>query len=206
MTTPILTIANQLTILRMALTPLLVVLVLGREFAWALAVFVVAGISDLLDGMIARWGHQRTTLGAMMDPVADKMLLGASYVTLTWASGLHTRIPAWLTVITLSRDIMILGSVVVINLTLGRRVFLPSLLGKLSTASQIVTAGVVLVLNALGEEFAPVRLLFYLTLLFTVASAVHYVYLASARRAAHVAWGRIEADQTDGPAGKAPQG
>lgn len=180
MSTPVLTVANQLTILRMALTPVLVVLVLSHELGWALAVFVVAGVTDLLDGLIARWGKQRTTLGAMLDPVADKLLLASSYVVLTWGGGLSTRIPLWLTVTTLGRDAIIFVSVVVINLSLGRRVFYPSWLGKLATLCQIFTAGVVLLLNALGAELPGVAHLFRLTLLITVASALHYVYLASA--------------------------
>lgn len=181
MSAPILTVANQLTILRMALAPLLVVLVVSRQFNWALVAFVLAGVTDLLDGLIARLGHQRTTLGAMLDPVADKVLLASSFVALTWGSGLRARIPVWLTVTTLSRDAMVIVSVVAINLTLGRRVFYPSLLGKLSTVSQMVTAGVVLLLNALGEDWGPARHLFRLTLMLTVGSALHYVYLASAR-------------------------
>ena len=68
----------------MALAPLLVVLVLSRELGWALAVFVLAGLTDVLDGLIARRGGQQTTLGAMLDPVADKVLLGGAYVVLTW--------------------------------------------------------------------------------------------------------------------------
>jgi cardiolipin synthase len=83
MSTPIFTIANQLTILRMALAPLLVILVLVRQLQWALVVFVVAGVTDLLDGIIARVGRQQTTLGAMLDPVADKVLLSSSFVALT---------------------------------------------------------------------------------------------------------------------------
>jgi len=179
---PILTVPNQLTILRMACAPLLVVLVLSREFVWALVVYVVAGLSDLLDGLIARFGHQRTTLGAFLDPIADKLLLSSAFIVLTWGGGLLVRIPAWLTVTTLFRDGIILASVTVINLTLGRRVFLPSMLGKLTTACQVVTAGVVLLLNALTDEFPPVLHLFRLTLALTVASAFHYVYLASAGR------------------------
>jgi cardiolipin synthase len=182
MPTPILTVANQLTILRMALAPVLAVLVLSREFTWALVVFVVAGVTDLLDGLIARLGQQKTTLGAMMDPVADKVLLSSSFVCLTWGGGLYVAIPVWLTVVMLSRDAIILATVAVINLTLGRRLFPPSLLGKLSTAAQIVTAGVVLLLNALQDEYPPVIHLFRLTVALTVASALHYVYLASASR------------------------
>jgi cardiolipin synthase len=180
MSTPILTVANQLTILRMALAPLLVVLVVYREFTWALVTFAVAGVTDLLDGLIARLGHQRTTLGAMLDPVADKVLLGSAFVVLTWGGELLVRIPMWLTIVLLSRDTIILVSVTIINLTLGRRVFFPSILGKISTTAQLLTAGVVLLLNALGSDFPPVRYLFRLTLALTVASAFHYVYLASA--------------------------
>jgi cardiolipin synthase (CMP-forming) len=181
MSTPIFTIANQLTILRMALAPLLVILVLVRQLQWALVVFVVAGATDLLDGIIARVGHQQTTLGAMLDPVADKVLLSSSFVALTWASGLRQPIPLWLTVVTLSRDAIILVSVTIVNLTLGRRVFYPSLLGKLCTGSQLLTVGVVLLVNALDASFPAVRYLFVITLLLTVASAFHYVYVASVR-------------------------
>jgi cardiolipin synthase len=183
MSTPIFTIANQLTILRMALAPLLVILVLSRQLQWALVVFVIAGVTDLLDGLIARVGDQRTTLGAMLDPVADKVLLSASFVVLTWAPGLRQSIPLWLTVVTLSRDAIILVSVTIVNLTLGRRVFYPSLLGKLCTGSQLLTVGVVLLLNALDTTFPAVFYLFVLTLVLTVASAFHYVYVASVRGA-----------------------
>lgn len=176
-----LTLANQLTILRMSLAPFLAVLILYRHFRWALALFLVAGITDLLDGLIARLGRQKTTLGAMLDPMADKVLLASSFVVLTWGNGLHAAIPAWLAVVTLSRDAIIFASVAIINLAVGRRVFYPSLLGKFCTASQLLTAGVVILLNALGRSADGLEPLFKGTLLFTVTSAVHYVYLASIR-------------------------
>lgn len=182
MSTPILTVANQLTMLRMGLAPLFVVLVLLRELKWALVVFVVAGITDLLDGLIARHGGQQTTLGAMLDPVADKILLSASFVALTWAPGLEPTIPSWLTVVTLSRDAIIVISVAVINLTLGRRVFYPSLLGKAATGTQLLTVALVLLLNAFSLRAPAVRYVFVVTLCLTVASALHYTYLASTRR------------------------
>jgi cardiolipin synthase len=159
-----------------------VVLVVYREFTMALVVFVVAAVTDLLDGLIARLGHQKTTLGAMLDPVADKILLSSSFVALTWASGLEVRIPAWLTITALSRDAIIVLTVTVINLTLGHRIFYPTLLGKASTLCQLTTAGVVLLLNTLGAEFRLLPYLFGATLLLTVASALHYVYLASTHR------------------------
>jgi cardiolipin synthase len=184
MSQPLLTVANQLTLLRMGLAPLLVVLVLSGERIWALIVFVVAGLTDLLDGLIARLGRQQTTLGAMLDPVADKILLSSSFVALTWTSGLEVTIPPWLTVTTLSRDAIILASVAIINLTVERRVFYPSLLGKLSTGSQLVTVAVVLLVNAMRTDFPALQGLFWLTLVLTVASALHYVYVASVRRGA----------------------
>jgi cardiolipin synthase len=182
MSTPVLTVANQLTLLRMGLAPLLVVLVLSGERVWALIVFVVAGATDLLDGLIARLGRQQTTLGAMLDPVADKILLSSSFVALTWSDGLVVAIPAWLTVTTLSRDAIILASVAIINLTVERRVFYPSVLGKACTGSQLVTVALVLLLNATGWSFPALSAVFVLTLALTVASALHYVYLASTRR------------------------
>jgi cardiolipin synthase len=182
MSTPVLTVANLLTMSRMSLAPLLVVQILWGEMQWALAVFVIAGLTDLLDGLIARWGQQQTTLGAMLDPVADKILLTSSFVALTWTSGLRTSLPAWLTVVTLSRDAIIIISVVVVNLTLGRRVFYPSVLGKLSTLFQLVSVGLVLLLNALDVTWRPAMLVFQATLVLTVASALHYAYLGTVKR------------------------
>jgi cardiolipin synthase len=182
MSEPVFTIANQLTLLRMALVPALVVLVLSRRFGWALAVFVLAGVSDLLDGLIARLGHQQTTLGTVLDPVADKLLLASSFVVLTWAPGLACAVPVWLSVVVLSRDLIILVSVAVVNLTLGRRLFPPSNLGKLSTFCQLLTVGFVLLANTRGGCPPWLAWLFDLALGLTVASALHYVYLATARR------------------------
>jgi cardiolipin synthase len=178
---PVFTVANQLTILRMALAPLLVVMILSREYGWALVIFVVAGVTDLLDGLIARLGHQQTHLGAMLDPIADKLLISSSFAALTWSSGLVMRIPPWLTVITLSRDAIIVVTVAIVNLTIGRRLFYPSLLGKTATLAQLLTAGVALLLNAVGSPAEAVVYLFVATLALTVGSALHYVYLASTR-------------------------
>jgi cardiolipin synthase len=165
----------------MALAPILVVLVLARSHTWAVVVFILAGVTDLLDGFIARRGHQQTTLGAMLDPVADKVLLASSYVALTWGPGLACPLPVWLTVIVLSRDAIIILSVAIVNFTVGRRVFHPSLLGKLCTVLQLTSAGLALLGSALGECPPGVLWLFGATLVVTVTSALHYVYRASAR-------------------------
>jgi len=183
MAAPILTLANQLTLLRMGLAPLLVVLVLARQMPWALAVFLLAALTDLLDGLVARRSGQPTALGAMLDPVADKVLLTSSLIALTWGPDLAVAIPAWMTVVVLSRDAIIVVSVAVINLAQGRRVFRPSLLGKLATASQVAAVGAVLLLDSAGWTFPPLRHLFRASVALTVVSALHYVYLVSTGRA-----------------------
>ena len=182
MSEPVFTIANQLTLLRMALAPVLVVCVLSRQPGWALAAFVLAGLTDAFDGFFARRGGQQTTLGAMLDPVADKILLGSTYVVLTW-SAVPCAIPVWVTVTLLSRDAITIVSVAVINLTVGRRVFAPSLLGKVTTAAQILTAGLVLLANALGHCPAYLAWTFRTLVLLIVVSAVHYTFFATVRPA-----------------------
>ena len=143
--------ANQLTMVRMALVPVFVVLVLEREFAWALVVFVVAGLTDALDGWVARRTHQSTRLGQMLDPVADKLLAGSSYVLLTWSSVVTCPLPQWLTVTLLFRDAMLVVAVVIVNLTVGPRAFAPSRLGKVSSAVNVTTGAAALAANAAGE-------------------------------------------------------
>jgi cardiolipin synthase len=177
-----LTIANQLTLLRMGLVPVLLVLVLSGELGWAFGVFVLAGLTDLFDGFFARRAGGSTKLGAMLDPVADKMLLGTSYVVLTWGPGLPCAIPTWLTIIVLGRDAIIIISVVVVNLALERRVFYPSALGKASTVAQVATVGIVLLINALRACPVFLHYVYLLTLVLTVTSALHYVYSSSGRR------------------------
>jgi cardiolipin synthase len=182
MTTPVFNLPNLITIFRMALSPFLVLAIVAQRFGWALVLFVVAGLTDALDGLIARYGRQKTDLGAMLDPVADKLLLGSAFVALTWTSALVVAIPAWLTVISLSRDIMIIMSVAVVNLAVGRRVFYPTSLGKASTASQIFTVGLVIVLNWLQRTSPLTQYAFMLTVGLIIGSSAHYVFLATNRK------------------------
>ncbi len=179
MSEPIFTVANQLTMVRMALVPVFVLLVLGREFNWALVVFVVAGLTDALDGWVARHTGQSTRLGQMLDPVADKLLTGSAYVLLTWSSAVTCPLPVWLTVTLLFRDGMLIVAVVIVNLTVGPRAFAPSWLGKLSTALMLTTGGAALTANAVGECPGQLRWLYLATLGLLVASTAHYVYQAS---------------------------
>jgi cardiolipin synthase len=178
MSEPVFTIANLLTLLRMGMVPFLIILVLQGEYTWAFVVFVVAGLTDTFDGVVARRQHQLTRLGATLDPLADKLLLSTSFIALTWAGGLRVRIPQWLTVLTLSRDVLIVITALAIVVSVGRRVFLPSQSGKLTTALQVVTAGAVLLANALGQALPGLSALFVATGVLTVASGFHYVWLA----------------------------
>jgi cardiolipin synthase len=182
MTTPIFNLPNLVTILRMALSPFLVLAIVDKRFGWAVLLFALAGLSDLLDGLIARYGKQKTDLGAMLDPVADKILLGSIFVALTWTSGLFVRIPAWVTVISLSRDVMIVVSVATVNLALGRRVFYPTTLGKASTACQVIVAWIVILLNWLRQPTPAMYYAFILTVGLIIGSSVHYVFLASTHK------------------------
>lgn len=175
------TVANQLTMLRITLVPAFVLLALAREFTWALVVFAVAGLTDALDGYVARHSGQITRLGAMLDPVADKLLTGTAYVLLTWGGVAACAIPVWLTVTLLFRDAMLVVGVVVVNLTVGPVEFPPSRLGKLSTALNVATGAAVLAANAMGECPAAMTSLYLLTVGVLIATTAHYVYLASER-------------------------
>jgi cardiolipin synthase len=175
---PIFTVANQLTMLRMALVPLFVILVMASQFAWALVVFVVAGLTDALDGYVAR-RTQVTRLGQMLDPMADKLLAGSAYALLTWGSMVRCPIPMWLTVTLLFRDGMLVVAVAIVNIAMGPRAFPPSRLGKASTALLLVTASVALADNATADCWPMLRWLSVATLLLLVASTAQYVWQAS---------------------------
>jgi cardiolipin synthase (CMP-forming) len=171
-----LTVANQLTLLRIFLVPAFVILVLYDRVGWALLTFLTAGLTDLLDGLIARRSGQKTTLGAWLDPMADKLLLVSAFIVLTVPdSGLRIRLPLWLTILVISRDLAIVLTVAVVNLAIGRRTFTPSLLGKTATALYIATCLAVLIANYLGGGDAFVRMFVLATAAITVLSALHYL-------------------------------
>src|SRR5512132_344617 len=135
----VLTAANQLTFLRLLLVPVFALCMLYGLAGWALLTFMVAGLTDLFDGLIARRTGQRTTLGAWLDPMADKLLLLTMFVMLTLPGlGFANKMPLWLTVVVISRDVAIVLTVTLINLAVARRTFTPSLLGKTATATYIL--------------------------------------------------------------------
>ncbi len=173
-----LTAANQLTLLRMLLIPAFVILVLYGHLGWALTVFVTAGVTDGLDGIIAR-RTQRTTLGAWLDPMADKLLLVTTFVVLALPGlELANRLPVWLTVCIISRDIVIILTVAIVNLAIGPRTFRPSIFGKIATAIYIVTAVAAMLFNYLGYHSVVVDIGIWISLAITIISSLHYIWHA----------------------------
>jgi len=170
-----LTAANQLTITRMLLIPAFVILLMYGYRGWALLTFFGAALTDLFDGLIARWTGEKTTLGAWLDPMADKLLLVTMFVMLTLPDiGAPNRLPLWFTVLVISRDLCIVATVALFNLAIGRRTFRPSMLGKVATATYIVTGVAALYFNYLNQPSQLVQALIYASLGITFISAGHY--------------------------------
>src|SRR6185295_8357871 len=175
-----LTAANQVTLLRMLLIPAFVILVVYGQLGWALVVFVVAGITDALDGLIARRSGQQSTLGAWLDPTADKLLAVTTFVVLTWPGlGLANRLPVWWTVLIISRDVVIVLAVVIVNLAIGRRTFRPSVFGKIATATYMLTAVAAMFFNYRGYHSVVVDIFVYASLAITLISSLHYMWHAA---------------------------
>ena len=170
----VLTAANQLTLLRLLLVPVFAIFMLYGLPGWALVTFAVATVTDALDGIIARH-TQPTTLGAWLDPMADKFLLTTMFVTLSIPGvAIVQRIPLWLTVLVLSRDVAIVLTVAIVNLAVAKRTFRPSLLGKATTATYMVTGVVLLYANYIGEPLVVGTWLIFASLALTLLSALEY--------------------------------
>lgn len=182
MSEPILGFPNQLTILRMVCAPIFVALTLDGRLRLAVIVFIVAALTDAFDGLIARFWKQRTALGAILDPLADKMLLGSAFIALAFADEVPVRIPKWLTVMVLSRDAIIVVSSLAIAFVVGRRGFAPSLLGKISTALQMICVALVFAANLTPLSLDLLEAVFFLTALLTAGSGIDYLYRASSKR------------------------
>jgi cardiolipin synthase len=175
-----LTFANQLTLLRMLLIPAFVICVTYGHLGWALLVFGTAGLTDALDGLIARRSGQKTDLGAWLDPMADKLLLVTTFVVLTLPGlGLANRLPIWLTVLIITRDVVIVLTVAIVNLAVGPRTFRPSVFGKVATAVYILTAVVAMFFNYLGYHSVVFDLFVWASLAITLISGLHYIWHAT---------------------------
>lgn len=170
-----LTVANQLTLLRILLIPPFAVLTLYGYIGAALIVFATAGLTDLLDGLTARLTQQRSSLGAWLDPMADKLLLLTALILLTMPStNFVNHMPLWLTVLIISRDVVIVGVVAVVNLAIGPRTFRPSIWGKLATGTYIGTGAGFMLFNYLERTSAILTAGIWLSLALTLVSSADY--------------------------------
>lgn len=166
------TLANQLTMLRLALIPFFVLAILGGDYGWGLALLLAAGVSDSLDGVLARSLKQRTPLGAYLDPIADKLLLSSAFVVLAVTGD----VPWAVSILVLGRDILIVAIAGVLIIGAGYRPLSPSIYGKACTATQVLT--VIVAVLAEVEPWPAVEwlkgLLLWLTAVITVLSGIHY--------------------------------
>lgn len=167
-----LTIPNLITLFRIILTPLFIIFLIQGNYPRALVVFVLAGVSDLADGLIARTWHQKSRLGSYLDPLADKILMAASFVTLS----IYQQIPSWLTVVVLSRDVALAVGVLIFRLADIPLVVRPSLAGKWTTTFQLITVGFVLLSKIVTIPPLLLLGLFWGTGVLTSISGMQYFY------------------------------
>ncbi len=173
------TAPNQLTLLRMLFLPFIIINLVGQHYVWALSLFLLAGLSDGLDGLLARKLHQQTLLGQYLDPIADKLLLSTTFLVL---SIVHL-IPWKYTVVVFSRDISILAVSAVLYMIAGLRDFRPSIFGKANTFSQLAAVFFVMLLAVYPLRGIWIARTIFLraTFVFAMLSGVHYVFLAQHR-------------------------
>jgi cardiolipin synthase (CMP-forming) len=175
-----LTLANLLTILRLLLVPVFVIAIYYQEFIWALGLFFGAAITDGLDGFFARAFNQKTQLGTILDPMADKLLLVTAFIVLSSHGMTKTApIPFWVTVAAISRDIFIVLGALAINVSTGFSQFRPSALGKLNTFVQIVTIAIFLAANAFALDTRFITITCLATFLMALLSGIHYIFHAN---------------------------
>ena len=175
----ILTIPNILTFMRMGLIPVFVSLIYYGYGNTALAVFLIAGISDGVDGFLARRFNQESELGTIIDPIADKLLMTTAFIILTLPDVLpptrHLPIPFWVTAAVIGRDVLIITVAAAINIITGFKGFKPSFWGKVSTLVQVIGISLVLFAAASGYTiFLPTT--YFIIALFVVISGVHYIF------------------------------
>jgi cardiolipin synthase len=175
------TLANQLTFLRLVATPFLILAILSGRFDMAVFIYGAAAITDLLDGLTARLFRQETPLGAYLDPAADKILCTATfflltdYPTLFQGIEMANRIPIWLTILTVSRDAFIVVVAVLLYVAYGTTRFPPSIWGKLTTGAESVCAGLFLLFNQLQRKHIVLDVIVWITLALILISGFDYL-------------------------------
>jgi cardiolipin synthase len=186
MSSRIITVPNLLTVFRMVLIPVFVSLLFYQRFVLALAVFIIAGVTDGLDGLLARRFDQKSSLGTILDPIADKLMMVTSFVVLSMRSVFpqpvpsHLPIPFWVTIAVISRDVFILVGAAAINIVTGFRGFRPSMLGKINTTVQIVAIGIIMLAASVPYATGYYLPTVYVTVFtFAVLSGAHYVFFVS---------------------------
>lgn len=181
MASNIITIPNLLTFLRMALIPVFASLLYYGYTGWGLIVFMAAGISDGVDGFVARRFNQESELGTILDPIADKLLMTTAFLILTMPNIFPPpgkSVPFWVTAAVIGRDVLIITIAGAINIMTGFRGFKPSQLGKLSTLVQVAAVGLILFAAIFGYSFYLPTV--YTTVAFLAfASGVHYIFFVA---------------------------
>lgn len=165
-------IPNVLTIIRILLVPLFVIFLIRDLFVSALVVFAIAGLSDGLDGLIARYFNQRTVLGAYLDPIADKLLIISAFISLA----VIKIIPGWLAVIVITRDVIILLGIAVFSITDILIEIKPSLVSKCTTVAQLGTVIVILFYPTVSDASLIKYYIYWLTAGLSIISGFHYIY------------------------------
>jgi cardiolipin synthase len=163
---------NILTILRILLIPVFINLLIYHYHGWALAIFLTAALTDSLDGLIARVANQRTRLGTYLDPMADKLLLTASFLALA----ILQIIPVWSAVIVVSRDLILILGALILHLTQTQMEILPTSLGKSTTALQLIYVTLVLVTAVIQGNTVTLFPVLVGTVGLTILSGLHYIY------------------------------
>jgi cardiolipin synthase len=157
------------------MVPIFLQLIIDGQNGWALGVFTIAGLTDMLDGWLARHLKQKSELGALLDPIADKVLLTSAFLVLTFSpTELPNRIPVWLTAIVISRDVLLVVCGILIYIATGYKNFPPTVCGKLSTFFQVSTVFVALIGNWRRNPLPFWDVLVYVTFLFTILSGLRY--------------------------------
>jgi len=168
-------LANQLTILRLLMVPLFIVLIGYNKPLYALIIFFLAGVTDALDGYIARSRNQITKLGKILDPIADKALLVSAFIFI-YNSNLEIKFPYWFVVLVISRDIYILLGSAIVYYIKGHLEVRPSIFGKATTFFQILTVIIVLSANVVKIPILFIDSIIYITAGFTILSFITYTF------------------------------
>jgi len=176
----------MLTVFRMVLIPVFVTLLFYQRFVLALAVFVIAGLTDGLDGILARRFQQESQLGTVLDPIADKLMMVTAFIVLSMRSIFpqpvpsHLPIPFWVTIAVISRDVFIVVGAAAINIMTGFRGFRPSWLGKVNTTVQIIAIAIIMFAASVPYYtgyYLPT--LYVIVFTFAITSGLHYIFFAS---------------------------